>query len=48
EAQALVDLALAVINGVVRIPTLRTPALPEAARHLARAVLEAPIIRAGR
>ncbi|MGC4960712.1 TetR/AcrR family transcriptional regulator [Gordonia sp. DT218] len=45
EAQALVDLALAVINGVVRIPTLRSPDLPEAARHLARAVLEAPIIR---
>ncbi len=39
QAQALVDLAIAVINGVVRVPSVRSPALPDYARHLATAVL---------
>ncbi|MYR07610.1 TetR family transcriptional regulator [Gordonia sp. SID5947] len=43
EAQTLVDLALAVVDGVVRIPTLREPGLPADARYLAQAVLDAQI-----
>ncbi|MCX2965965.1 TetR/AcrR family transcriptional regulator [Gordonia aquimaris] len=43
EAHALVELALAVINGVVRVDNLRGPALPGHAQLLAKAVLNAPL-----
>lgn len=43
EAQSLVDLALAVVDGVVRVDSLRGPELPEHAYQLAKAVLYAPL-----
>ncbi|MXP21483.1 TetR family transcriptional regulator [Gordonia sp. HNM0687] len=43
EAQSLVDLALGLIDGVVRVDGLRGPALPGHARQLAKAVLYAPL-----
>lgn len=46
QAQSLVDLALAVDTGVVRVPGLREPDLPDYAALLARAVLYAPITAA--
>ncbi|AZG46930.1 TetR/AcrR family transcriptional regulator [Gordonia insulae] len=47
EAQTLVDLALAVINGVVRVEALRVPTLPDDACHLAKAVLDASLVEVG-
>ncbi|MDL9947443.1 TetR/AcrR family transcriptional regulator [Gordonia sp. ABSL11-1] len=43
EAQTLVDLTLAVVNGVVRVEALRMPTLPDDARWLAAAVVSAPL-----
>ncbi|MEE3852324.1 TetR/AcrR family transcriptional regulator [Gordonia sp. LSe1-13] len=44
EAQTLVDLTLAVMDGVVRVDGLRGPELPHHAHRLAKAVLQAPLV----